>query len=60
MSKTEGIYSLARQRQRKTTPLENKGLPHRCVKEHREVSLTAQHIPFDIELATTAVTTREY
>lgn len=57
MSNTEGIQSLTKQHQRKTTQLENKGLPHFSVKEHREVSLMA-HIPFDIELGTTAGTTR--
>lgn len=59
MSKTKGIYSLAKQHQRKTIQLENKGLPHCSAEEHREISLIA-HIPFDIELATSAVTTTEY
>jgi len=59
MSKAEGIYTLKKQHQRKTTQPENKGLSQCCVKEHREVSLMAQ-ILFDIELAITTVTDKEY
>lgn len=59
MSKAEGICTLIKQHQRKTTQPENKGLLQCHVKEHGEVSLIAQ-IPFDIELAITAVTAREY
>lgn len=59
MSKAEGICTLIKKHQRKTTQLESKGLSQCHVKEHKEVSLIAQ-ILCDVELTISTVTSGEY